>query len=458
MDPATAQQLAAGIQALAAAAAALPPPPAPPAPAAPAADPLNSPYEGGPLDLASRHGSSLFRDGAQALASKFTGKVNALQLFLADLKTRAKTCRCDHPTHGILTAVAAGTKYNLLDDYGKITDAQVEAARVARNAADASPRAKQNSQMMYECLMASITEEAKSALASRNQEFHEDGPSLFHHVVSQLFTATFSNAQATRDNLADFHLKWFRYDVIQVNNYISSAVMTLKAASSAGGTITDQDILYFQFKVYKKIKAPAEWTAHIQFLESTVASTPGYTPKTLFNETQAKYTTLLNQGLWKPSDKTPEKQTLAMVAQQQQAKKSSNNSTKSKPSSGQSSKNTEKDKKNPPFANSPGKLGDTKQWNGKTYYWFPANHKHSHWHTHKVEECNTYKKMIKEKNNANNDDQKKVTVDEDNLKKGMAAIFPLATSTPTTWQTLSRQPLQVWNDCYSCGFGGRLQW
>ena len=90
---------------------------------------------------------------------------------------------------------------------------------------------------------------------------------------------------------------------------------TLKAALSAGGTITNQEILYFQFKVYKKIKASAEWTTHILFLESTVASTPGYTPETLFNETQAKYTTLLNQGLWRPSNKTLEEQTLAMVAQ-----------------------------------------------------------------------------------------------------------------------------------------------
>ena len=37
-----------------------------------------------------------------------------------------------------------GTEYNLLDDYGKINDLQVEAAWVARNAADASPRTKQN--------------------------------------------------------------------------------------------------------------------------------------------------------------------------------------------------------------------------------------------------------------------------------------------------------------------------
>ena len=279
--------------------------------------------------------------------------------------------------------------------------------------------------------MASITEEAKSALASRDQEFHEDGPSLFHHVVSQLFTATFSNAQATRDNLADFHPKWFRYDVIQVNNYISSAVMTLKAASSAGGTITDQEILYFQFKVYKKIKAPAEWTTHILFLESTIARTPGYTPENLFNETQAKYTTLLNQGLWKPSDKTPEEQTLAMVAQQQQIKKSPNNATKSKPSSGQSSKAMEKDKKNPPFANSPGKLGDKKQWNGKTYYWCPANHKHSHWHTHKVEESNTYKKCSRNKTSLRTKTKRKSPLMKTNSRKAWQPSSRLVTSTPT---------------------------
>ena len=117
MDAATAQQLATAIQALVVAAAALPPPPALPAPAAPAADPLTSPCERGPLDLTSQHGSSLFRDGAHALASRFTGKVNALQLFLANLKTIAKTCRWDHPTHGILTVAVDGTKYNLRQDY-----------------------------------------------------------------------------------------------------------------------------------------------------------------------------------------------------------------------------------------------------------------------------------------------------------------------------------------------------
>ena len=84
---------------------------------------------------------------------------------------------------------------------------------------------------------------------------------------------------------------------------MSSSVKNLKATSSAGGTILDQQMLYFQFKIYKKIKASVKWTSHLLFMESAVTSTLGYTPDTLFHETQSKYTTLLTEGLWQPSNK-----------------------------------------------------------------------------------------------------------------------------------------------------------
>ena len=151
--------------------------------------------------------------------------------------------------------------------------------------------------MMYEYVMNSVMDEAKESLASRELDFHEDGHSIFFYIVNQLSTATFSNAQATQDKLSNFHPKRLRYDILQVNNYIWAAVKTLCATSSAGGTITEQEILYFQFKIYKKIKAPAEWTSHILFLEVTVVSNPTYESDTLFNEMQSKFTNLLNQGL-----------------------------------------------------------------------------------------------------------------------------------------------------------------
>ena len=206
--------------------------------------------------------------------------------------------------------------------------------------------------------------------------FQDNGPTLYFHIINQLFTATFSNAQGAQDNLAKFHPKQYKYDIVQVNNFIHAVIKMLKAASSLGGTIMDQEILYFQLKIYKCIKVPVEWTSHILFLEAMVASTPTYSPDTLFNEVQSKFTNLTNQGLWCLSDITPEEQTLVMVAQQQQQNKprATQKENKSKLD------NKQVEKKVPPFANAKGKLSNTKQWNSKTYYFCPANHKHSHWH------------------------------------------------------------------------------
>ena len=117
-------------------------------------------------------------------------------------------------------------------------------------------QAKQNAQMMYEGVMNSITDEAKASLASHELDFYEDRPKLFFHIVNQLFTATFLNAQATHEKLLEFHPKGIKYDILQVNNYIHVEVKTLCVASSAGGAIMEQEILYFQFKIYKKGQVP----------------------------------------------------------------------------------------------------------------------------------------------------------------------------------------------------------
>ena len=211
-------------------------------------------------------------------------------------------------------------------------------------------------------------EESKSSLATQDQlTFHEDRPSLFFHIVTQFFTATFSNAQATCDKLSNFHPKRYKYDILQVNNYICTTVKMLKSTATSSGTIMDQEILYFQFKIYKKIKAPAKWTSHILFLKATVATNPTKDPENLFNEAKSKYTNLTNQGLWCPSDKTFEEQTLAMVAQQQQHNKKNTPQTKAKVANKTNIKQLDKNKKGPPFANKEGKLRDTKQWNNKTY-------------------------------------------------------------------------------------------
>ena len=55
-------------------------------------------------------------------------------------------------------------------------------------------------------------------------------------------------------------------------------------------------------------------------------------------------------------------------------------SNKSKLSTKFNTKTSDKGKKTPQFAHKEDEFSDTKQWNGKTYYYCPANHKYSHWH------------------------------------------------------------------------------
>ena len=57
------------------------------------------------------------------------------------------------------------TTYNLLEDYGKLSSAQVEAICLVQTTGP-DLQAKQNAQMMYECVMNSIMDEAEASLAS----------------------------------------------------------------------------------------------------------------------------------------------------------------------------------------------------------------------------------------------------------------------------------------------------
>ena len=80
--------------------------------------------------------------------------------------------------HGMTSVTIGITTFNMLDKYGKLTSAQVEAAYLLCNNVHASLHAEQNAQMMYECIMNSIMEEVKSSQASQDQlMLHEDRPS-----------------------------------------------------------------------------------------------------------------------------------------------------------------------------------------------------------------------------------------------------------------------------------------
>jgi hypothetical protein len=402
-------------------------------PAAPAIPGTISPYEGGALNLASRSGLSLFDSGKKPLSHTFDGKLETLYQFQACLQTKIDLCLWDTGNHdiinvevvpevpavGAIPAIPAVTR-NLLTEYGSITVAQMEAARDAR-VANANQRAQQNALMMFECIYESIIGDAKDRLIGET-DLGKDGPILLHNVLNATFTATFSSAQSTRDNLANFDPKRLKYDIPQINNTIRVAIKKIRSA----GAVTDQEIFHFQFKIYKRIKSPAEWPSYLMHLENNIGTNPAYNPDRLFTDVENQHSKLVNQGLWKPADRSPEEQAIAMIAQ-----------TKTKDKAEvTTSRNTGDDNgKQPPFIKLPGKEGETKEWKKETYHYCPSkNHKHGHWHKHKVSDCNTLKKELAAAKDGKGTApvaaatsataKDTVTVDKDQVRKGMAALFP----------------------------------
>ena len=377
MDNAQFQQL------LAAVAAALNPPPA-----ALVALTAIPPYEGDAIDLSSRPGLSLFQEGKKPLDCKFDGKLETLFQFQADLKTKADLCKWNTGPHDIFNieivpavAPAPAVTRNIMTEYGNITRAQIDAARTTRDA-DASLRPKQNALMMFECLYGSLIGTAKDRLISEDDMIN-DGPTLLYNILTSTFTATFSSAQSTRENLSTFEPRRVKYNVPELNSAIRLAVQKIRSA----GEVMNQEIFHYQFKIYKKIKSPTEWSSYLMHLENTIGTNHAYTPDQLYTDVENQYNKLVNQGLWKPADRFPEQQAIAMIAQT----KATTDAAKEKADKEKAAK--DKNSNKPPFAKSESKEGDTKQWKGDTFHFCPStNHKNGHWHKHSPAECNTLKK------------------------------------------------------------------
>ena len=93
---------------------------------------------------------------------------------------------------------------------------------------------------------------------------------------------------------------------------------TLCAALSAGGTITEQEILYSRFTRKSRLLLNGLPTSFFLRQLQQVTLPMNLTPCS--TRCKVNFSNLLNQGLWHPSDKTPGEQTLAMVGQQHQPK------------------------------------------------------------------------------------------------------------------------------------------
>ena len=114
--------------------------------------------------------------------------------------------------------------------------------------------------------------------------------------------------------LQSLHLRKFNYEIVKVNKYVQLSSKAIRQGAPSGQALSNQELLFYLFNTYKRIKAPSAWTAKINFLESQAGCDTTYTPTVLMDEVDKYYNDLKNNDEWRPSDQSAEETIIAMLA------------------------------------------------------------------------------------------------------------------------------------------------
>jgi len=379
----------------------------------------------GLIDYTTRHGQRLYESATQPLETKFDCKPDKLRLFVDTFRKRANSANWT----ATLQVPLNGQTYDITDNYGFLTYDQIRAH--AMTYIGTQTRNYQNAYQIYECLFATLTDDARTKVATRHNEYtvHDqpDGLLYFKAIIAtaQVDTpATVSQIRYKLMNLSQ-HMQDIDSDIEQFNIDVQTYVMALEARGNS-----TSDLLVNLFRGYKSA-SDETFRKYICDREDDYndGTLPNLTPEKLMSLAVNKYRTLVDDNTWN-QESPQQKQIVALNAQIQKligdrSKKpnSNNKDHKTKSTSKNKDKKTPKNRKYPdwkykaPSGNEP----RAKSIKGKQFYW--CKH-HELWCEHTEDQCRKAKGNTdaskKNKNEVNADTNK------DNLKlqltRNLAAI------------------------------------
>ena len=336
---------------------------------------------------------------------------------------------------------------NLLDRYGTVSLERIKAIESAYvntvydpNGSDLDMkmyRKAQDSRMIYECLMASLSLEGKSTLNVHSGQYHINGtPSglcLFKVLVRESYLDSNATSALIRTQLSnlDDYMPTVGNDIIRFNNHVRQQVKALNARGEQ-----TLDLLTYLFKAY--LTCPDEkFTNYITDLQTKHEDNDVvYTPQELMLKAQNKYKTLVTKKQWEAPNQLTEK-IVALQAKLETLKRNIDKKRKGgdsgeskKPSKKQKTDgggNTKKEK--PDWLKNherpaEDKLKQPREWKGNPWYWCcpeTGGKCDGKWRFHKPSDCNPEKfkkKMAKTKGKSFEKKKPKITMQEALMKIG----------------------------------------
>ena len=382
------------------------------------------------FDIFRGDGAKIAKESTKALLDPlFDMDQKRFMLFLEQLDNRSDYYGwTNHDS--ILMHHIDGSYMNLIHHYGKISLNDIikfEEHHIHQEGLRAT-----HSRLLYQCLMNSLSEKAKSRIFVRKHDTlifgkYRSGLLLFKIITMETYMDNQATNMVLRErftNLQSF-IKSQQYNIHKFNAYVSNTLATLNARGE-----TTTDLLLHLFKAYKTVPNTSFQTylEHVKY--DFDHGKMLLTPHVLMDHMKVKYRTLIDEKQWQIKTK-PDKTIVAMQAEVDKLKKKFDKSTKKntplkKEIDGDKGKTKFSKRNAPPFKDqppSPQDINNTKDWNGKTYRWCCSETggkcNPARWVTHSAKDCDpdNFRKSFKKRSSDTKPNDRKLK-----LAKGLSCV------------------------------------
>ena len=348
----------------------------------------------GIIDYGSRMGERLYQSAtAKVDEDRYDGSADGLFPMLGLIRERARKFGWDQGIMRIPDEDGNNPRL-LLDHYGSISIGEVrehERSYISTHTRDA-----QDTYLLYECIMNSLSPEAKAKVSIWRDNYWVDGlPSgnlLLKIVIRECHLDTNATITSIRQRLAslDTYLPTVDYDIGKLNMYVKAMLDQLAARGERS-----TDMLSNLFTGYLAAKDKA-FVAYIDKKLELYEEGTSITPDQLMLWARQKYDLLKDKGTWNAP--TPEEEKIiALTAQvNKMSEKLKASMPKKKEKSETSAGRSKKLKPKPEwFTKEPVDPTKPINWNGKEWLWCgtKTGGKCESYVRHKPEECRGRKRV-----------------------------------------------------------------
>jgi len=345
------------------------------------------------IDFATPNGAKLFKTGTDSLSTQFDCTAPNLQLFLDQLRDKVAI----YDWKAIVEIRVEDQVKSIIDHYGELTYEQIKTAAEAY--VHAETRMAQNSFMMYNCIMNTLTDGAQKQVRVRglNTPFTVNGRGSGAMLLKVVIMVSHVDTRATitavqlRLSSLDVLMRELDSNVEKFNDKVNSLVAQLHAR---GEQMRERELFVNLLKGYKACK-DQEFVDYIRHKEYTYEEGGAITHNQMMEWAVNMYKARMEAGTW--CQKVQESEDIIAL----QARLSSiDNRTKGlesrmhKPKQSDTKHPGQKTKKGKKKAGKPKeawrlvppKEGDPKsrKVGEKTYHWC---HNHQAWVIHKPSDC-----------------------------------------------------------------------